>query len=290
MTAINKQDHSAEVIKKHFFETQEKYKDFKKYFTDGSKIEEKVGYSFTSDEQEFIERINDGSSVFSAEMYAIKKAIEEETESPKRIIFTDSLGSVQELSKLSPNNTRAKEILNTITNKYNSTFAICWIPSHCGILGNEKADQLAKEALQKQINDEITPTKENQLLKAKNNAREKFDQFWSQQHDNKLFKLKQHTRKYKFAPRLNRNECVKIARLRFGHTRFTHEHIFDKKPPPMCNDCNTQITTRHIMNDCTTFERQRRKYKIYSPESLNNTSHHRNLINFLKEIEIYNKI
>ena len=69
---------------------------------------------------------------------------------PKRTIFTDSESLVRALENNKTTEKhewmgKIKEELGKMETKVN----ICWIPSHCDVAGNEKADQLAEEGTRK---------------------------------------------------------------------------------------------------------------------------------------------
>ena len=68
------------------------------------------------------------------------------------IIFTDSLSALQSLESQKSQKLHQSLILSILTiihhlHLKNYDVVFCWIPSHIGIIGNEKADQAAKSAL-----------------------------------------------------------------------------------------------------------------------------------------------
>jgi RNase H len=93
-------------------------------------------------------RIPDRSSVFTAELRAIRQAIEHISDpEQKQLIITDSLSV---LTALGNRNNRSTEIENLSrkirARRHNTT--LLWVPGHNGIDGNEKADLEAKSALE----------------------------------------------------------------------------------------------------------------------------------------------
>ena len=96
-------------------------------------------------------RIPDGSSVFTAVTKAIDLALDFVKTcayTDKFVIFSDSLSVLQAINHTSSKNSQIQHILlkhHEISSS--KTVIYCWIPSHIGIYGNEKADKNAKESL-----------------------------------------------------------------------------------------------------------------------------------------------
>ena len=141
-------------------ETIERYNGSVQLNTDASQTAEGrvgIGCHIHSDEHdidyEHCARITDGVMVYSGEMTALRLALERAHQLSmskglgRFAIFTDSSSSVKTLksseSKSRPNlHTELIELIHTLS----SDVTIIWVPSHIGISGNERADQLAGKA------------------------------------------------------------------------------------------------------------------------------------------------
>ena len=85
-------------------------------------------------------------------------------------------------------------------------------------------------------------------------------------------------------------------RLRIGHTKLTHGYLMESPhlPSPICQTCHVQITIQHIIEDCPKYAKERdiyfrqKKMKEILEESPNFSI--RNLIKFLKDTDLYDKI
>lgn len=95
-------------------------------------------------------RLSDGASVFSAELFAIFKAIETNAQEDVDLIriFSDSLSAVRAVNAFLPANDLIIRIRNAAVNASSSgtKLVLYWIPSHVGIQENEIVDKLANEA------------------------------------------------------------------------------------------------------------------------------------------------
>jgi ribonuclease HI len=126
------------------------YSDCKLIFTDGSKSQTGVGAAAVM--ENIVKRISLPlvASVMTAELHAIKLAINliKETNFVNFIIFSDSMSSIQSICNHSEGNQLLNKILlemhQVISGGKNIT--ISWVPAHVGICGNERADQAAKAA------------------------------------------------------------------------------------------------------------------------------------------------
>ena len=92
---------------------------------------------------------------------------------------------------------------------------------------------------------------------------------------------------------LNRNDEVKIHRLRIGHTRLTHSYLMEgRRQEPQCHFCTSDlISVRHLMLDCQFFNNIRiRFFSVQNLKELFDSVDLRKIINFLKASNIYNEI
>jgi kelch-like protein 2/3 len=123
-----------------------------KIYMDASKgVSEDTSIAFAMNDREFNckKRIVDRLSFTSAELNAIKLALESANKNNLRnlLICTDSLSSCIMIEN-SKRHLKIEKIFHDIFKLSNEIQAdLMWLPSHVGIVGNEIADSLAKEAL-----------------------------------------------------------------------------------------------------------------------------------------------
>ena len=95
----------------------------------------------------------------------------------KVVIFSDALSVLQALPD--PKNKDLDDLATELEalQRSTETTILQWIPSHCNIPGNEKADKLAKEGGKKEQQDQsITYTDAKTIIKEKQKRK------WLQQH------------------------------------------------------------------------------------------------------------
>lgn len=126
-------------------------------YTDGSKMITGVGAAYTVYLYgEFIEdfkiSLNKMNSIYQAELIAIKYAINWflDTDYKKVYIYTDNKSSTLALQRNFPANLIIKEIYTNLIQHPDKIVIIGWTRAHVGTLGNERADTLAKEAINRE--------------------------------------------------------------------------------------------------------------------------------------------
>ena len=180
-------------------------------------------------------------SNYSAEVQALMTATErvaETTSECRQVVFltlTDARSALEALEqdKL-PQLTKKLEQLNTFPR-----VVLQWVPAHCGIIGNETADRLAKEGAKSQQEENLVTYKEKRsLIKAAFRPTPSRDAY--------------HT--------LDRGQQSTILRLRTGHCRLkSHLHRkFKLTPSPDCA-CREEETPRHILQDFPQYSNIRRE-------------------------------
>ncbi|GFT03525.1 uncharacterized protein TNCV_2986511 [Trichonephila clavipes] len=193
-------------------------------------------------------RLDTSCSIFTAEAVAIYRALQliDSTMPRKYCIYTDSMSVLEALENY---HDRCHPVVCTIlditSRLYSKGFDIvfCWLPSHVGIIGNEQADSAAKSAtthlpLAVPLSD-MKRVIMHHIFKI-------WQESWSQQLDNKLHSVKPVIGAWPVMPM--RRTDVKLTRLRIGHTRFTHRHLFGEHAPE-CPSCNVSYTVHHILID-----------------------------------------
>ena len=194
-------------------------------------------------------RISDGSSVFTAEAKAIDLALDFVkacSYTDQFVIFSDSLYVLQALNHTSSKNSQIQQLLlkhhEISTSK---TVIYCWIPSHIGIHGNEKAAKNAKESLHLDQTDFKIPF--NNFQPFINFIFNKWQNSWNETCFSKLKKIKQAVNHHRLVPKLYRREEIILACLRIGHTRLTHSWLLKLEEDPYCIGCDTPFTVRHFL-------------------------------------------
>ena len=93
---------------------------------------------------------------------------------------------------------------------------------------------------------------------------------------------------------LGRRDEVVIHRLRIGHTRLTTAYKMEgRKDPDPCNFCGdgSPLTVRHLLLECTNFLYERRDhYEAADLEDLFTRYPPKSVIDFLKEVNLYDRI
>lgn len=77
--------------------------------------------------------------------------------------------------------------------------------------------------------------------------------FWSSLSTNKLRNVKPFISPWSTLSQTNRRWETALARLRIGHTRFTHSHLVSYSNPPLCSSCNVPLSVPHTLLSCFRF-------------------------------------
>jgi ribonuclease HI len=290
---FTKKNTSDGVYSSLFLEKREKYRNYKFIFTDGSVKEGRCGAAVLTDHNNFQYRLQDNTSVFTAEIFAIRKAIEigSEIAQSDLVICSDSKSALVSLKDMYSPHPIVQEIQDSISLS-NKTFVFLWVPSHVNIEENEKVDQLAKAALNiNETSDTDFIFRDIKALISKK-ILERWGDHWVQiSHNNKLRSIKDNVLPWKNLESLSRKESIVVTRLRIGHTLLTHKYIFEKLPSPCCI-CGENLTINHIFNSCINYSIRRNQFKIENVKILgsDSISDLRNILSFLKFTDIFKYI
>jgi ribonuclease HI len=258
---------AADVIKRaHFMETLEKFGDHQAIFTDGSKTDNSTGFAAITDDEVIIQkRISSIFSIYTAEIRALIHSIEAKKHHPQKIVlYTDSLSSVLATLNRKTKNADAIQLANLIYEREGRVI-ITWIPSHCGIPGNEKADQLAKETSNSIVDlfEPISINDASHLVKTTYNCRNfnnnnniNINENNNNNHNNKIIQ------NHKNQSQLNRKQQVAVFRTKIGYTRLTHKYIIEKTVIPNCDSCNVNLTIEHILTQCNKYNSERASTEV----------------------------
>ena len=298
LTKYDKNSTDPHTFKQLFKEKIQGYKNYKHIYTDGSKIDDAVGCAFSSGRDTRSRRLDDGSSIFTAESTAIKMALdyaEASEDQRKFLILTDSLSCLISLGRFDNQDPRVGELSEKIHSLHseNKEIAFLWIPSHVGIQGNEKVDRLAKNALRLTLPETqaIFQPDVKPLIKSYVRILQKDD--WTQDpKGRKLYEIKT-APEPRNPPKFCRREEVILTRLRISHTRLTHGHLLSKTlVAPLCEECDTELTVEHFLVECQALREKREKYyKITNiKDLLSSGQNDLKVLSFLRETPFYKKI
>lgn len=275
-----------------------KYRVHTQLYTDGSKTDSRTGYSVVGNNLVIHKRLNDMSSIYTAECYALKDALSwvvSQTDVGAYLICTDSLSAITALST-AKTKCNWKDKVQQLYNQARSNgteVVFMWVPSHVGIPGNEKADEEAKRALERDEPDcgvvninEIKTTIKRRIIW-------RWQAEWENMRNNTLREVKNTVLPYKTSGGQTRRDSVVLTRLRIGHTILTHAHLLERKDKPNCTFCNEPISIKHIITQCNGLQNERRRLKL--PENLREAlaedeDREKQILSFFKSVNLYSKI
>lgn len=266
-------DKSDQNIKHNFsLAVDTEFNNFNLIFTDASKRSnnECVGVGVFHQQYNIVQKIKlpPETSVFTGECFGLFKAVEYILlmKLKKSVIFCDSKSALQALDKFSfhkklnhPIIFQTKEILAKCrSNGYCVQF--CWVPGHCGVVGNEISDRAATDAV---ICGDIFPYKTyifDLMNLPKIFLQESWQEAWnsSSQQKGKFFAMiqplipnKPWFRKAHF----NKTVTSIIIRMRIGHVctpvHLAKLHIMDSS---VCECGEDEGNLDHIFLSCSLYD------------------------------------
>jgi ribonuclease HI len=259
---INKKTDHPEFLKQAALKVMSNYDACVHVYTDGSKVDNLVGAAFTvpslNVDNKF--RLCNDSSIYAAELTAILETVKwlinyECPNSSKFAIFSDSLSvltSIKEsCSQARP--TLLNDVLYHISKLDANKIKFIWIPSHVDLIGNDRADTLAKEALSiDHINSTNYLEFEEIVTLIKLYIVNKWQLEYSNDNKGHFYKS--------ICPIVNtnieylepfRHKEVQISRLRLGVANTNQRlYIIKRHSNGLCDTCHVPETIMHILLDC----------------------------------------
>jgi len=266
---------------------------FQRIYTDGSKVGAAVAAAAMSGPTLLVNRLPNGSSIFSAEARGILLALSimESSAHDEFLILTDSLSCLQSIQNRKLDHPLILEIVVTLHQLIASGKRVIfiWLPSHTGLAGNVSVDAAAKAALN--LAESQTPVPFSDFYPLINtHITSHWQRLWNANTNNKLHSIEPKVNISKPYQLPRRDELI-IHRLRIGHTHLTHGFLLKREDPPECIGCQTTSTVEHILLNCIEFQLIRVKYYTCTNLSeLFNNVPARAIVDFIKEIGLYRKL
>jgi ribonuclease HI len=267
------------------------------FYTDGSRLDGRTasGSVRPSDGTNISRRLSDLCSVFTAEIVAVQRTIKHCAERGIRhvLVFTDSLSTVRCLKDRKPTNAIAIEIYRGLIDRPFLTVKLVWIPSHLGVKGNDMADALAKEATG-YVTYHGLPLIHDLINYGKQKLNIEWQEWWYNINSStgqtvKMRGLKNTADEWRVTRFKDRETAYKITRLRLGHTKFSHDHVFSREERRRCR-CNEVLSVDHVLRLCILFEAARDKHDVSMATLNGDEKDLERLVSFFKEVELWQEI
>jgi ribonuclease HI len=236
-------------------------------YTNASLSEGRVGKAIIYDNNQIQWRLSEKCSIYTAEALAIFIAIKytiSEINNNNITIYSDLLSTLTSLKNVQNPTEVVRKIHNAHYKAHLSgkNISYSWIPGHCCIDGNERADKAAKQA---HTNTNIPYSYLLSYSDIKKVIERDTCQQWETQWNNmttKLNEIKRSILPWTFPVNTPRKYETAINRLRIGHTRLTHAHLMKKEDPSICICCGVPLTVKHIITECNAHNMERIKQQI----------------------------
>ena len=239
-------------------------------FTDGSKKEDGLagsGYVVYHQGNEIVNKsisLGRSASVFQAEIIAINAVAEDllarDTNNSAIDIYSDSQSAIQAISGLrvtARTVLTCRDTLSTLVSHSNAV-TLHWVPGHYDVMGNERADLLAREGSNK------PPYGPEPLVPIPYSSLKRTVGAWIRSEHNKVWSgsmVGQSTKTVlpvtdkaftKTLLDLNRREMRVVMHMLSQHNSLRyHLHRIGQAEDPQCSRCGMELETpRHIVEEC----------------------------------------
>lgn len=242
-----------------------KYCTFYEIYTDGSRDTHGCGAAFFDPQIDICMqfKIEVDLSIMHCELIALSEALSyvATLDRNKCIVLSDSKSALLHLARL-PSRIRghpiAYNILDSICKlrKSNKEVIIQWIPSHVGIIGNEKADLAARHAVSDGIPYSCLPLHSEKLSEVKINCSRMWNEYFDERSRTKgiWYKTVQcQPPRYPWfeTVKLNRQYTITLLRLRSGHIPSNKfKWLMGISDTPNCPECDVVEDVQHVLMEC----------------------------------------
>lgn len=297
-SSIESKNYAVEVIKK-------KWNYCLRIYTDASKQQE--GYTGAA---YYIPKLSlskcfktSNISIMRAELVAILMALEwiDEYHPIAVVILTDSASALEAIKNMKESSIIAEiyEKLFAI-NSFGIDVNLEWVPAHCGLPGNERADLLAKQASKKQNTDIIVNQNKSEFVSESDTFyKSMWQSLWDKAENGRhLYSINKDVNNVFKIKGLNRKDERLIHQFRLGKCNLNYyKYLIRKHDTGLCVECQTIETIEHFLLSCPKYERQRRRmYRALKTQNpnlghlLGNEEYIGKVVAFLKGSGRYNEL
>ena len=269
-------------------------------YTDGSKDDSRVGMAAVCevdmDDNVLEGRLYNDASIFTAEAYAIGLALEFLKKFKKKksfVICSDSLSVLQTLKSSDISNPIILDLRIRMDDliKKGKNISFIWIPSHMGVGLNDEVDECAKEGRKK---DDICTQKtiyhRDLRSKIEKHIKDKWQKQWDADPNNKMYEIMPRLKPRK-PLRLIRRDSAVFTRLKIGHSYTTTAFKIRGEQSPVCEVCNVELSTKHLLTNCKKYEDVRTKYyRCTELKDIFDVVEPHRVLNYIKEIKLFDKM
>lgn len=250
-----------------------KYQYTPKIYTDASKAGEAcgIGIYVESHRRRLAYRLEYETSIMTAEIIAIKVATEQikHLGIKNAVIITDSLSACTLLENSQHKQYRSTLVEEILANCHFWNTSLQWIPSHINIIGNDIADQLAKQGTHTEAIIKHELLFKDACLMLQKEKQITVNQWYTEYAQNKGQKFFAIQKDFSVTPwyckqNLNNKETRTMNRLMAGHDYSKYWlNKMKLEDSPDCENCNEPETAEHIILKCTRFDSIRTSYSFH---------------------------
>ena len=233
------------------------------WFTDGSKTKEGTGAGVFGPRSRYSEAMGQHPNICQAEIHAIERCaainIQRGYVGMKIAILSDSQAAIKALDSYTVTSKMVWDCITRLNELgQNNSLTIYWVPGHCGIRGNEEADELARMGSSTPMTGPEPFCGVNAKLAEgilRINSRLAWDNQWMGTQGCRQAKRLlgySDTKKAKTLLGLTRDKLRKILAILTGHGKFKkHLTVMGLQGDKVCKFCKAEDeTAEHIVLDC----------------------------------------